>query len=176
MKSNRQFVIPFKGLKIGKHDFVFDIDEKFFDDFEGSEIHRGKIKVELMLDKKPSLLEFDFHLTGFAVVSCDVCLDDVEIPIEFDSKLFVRFGDTSEEQTDEIIVLSHAEHELDVSQYIYEYSHLALPYKRVHPNDKKGKSTCNKEMLKKLNEYLIQEEQENTDPRWDGLKDLLNHN
>jgi uncharacterized metal-binding protein YceD (DUF177 family) len=121
------------------------------------------------------MLEFDFILKGSVIVTCDRCLDDLEVPVDFSSKLFVKFGDTTEEQTDEIIVLSHAEHELDISQYIYEFAHLSLPFKRVHP-DKKGKSTCNKEMLKKLDEYIIRNEQEETDPRWDDLKNLLNHN
>jgi uncharacterized protein len=176
VKSNRQFVIPFKGLKLGKHDFVFDIDDKFFDGFEGSEIHKGTINVEVILDKKASMLEFDFSLNGSVLVSCDVCLDNVEIPIEYDTKLFARFGDVTEEQTDEIIVLSHAEHEINVAQYIYEFCHLSLPYRRVHPADKDGNSTCNKEMLKKLEEYIVHEDHEETDPRWDDLKNLLNHN
>lgn len=176
MKSNRQFVIPFKGLKVGKHDFVFEIGNKFFDDFEGSEISNGTLQVQVILEKRPSMLEFDFILKGSVIVTCDRCLDDLEVPIDFSSKLFVKFGDTTEEQTDEIIVLSHAEHELDVMQYIYEFAHLSLPFKRVHPNDKKGKSTCNKEMLKKLDEYIIRNDQEDTDPRWDDLKNLLNHN
>lgn len=176
MKSNRQFVIPFKGLKIGKHDFVFEIDDKFFDGFEGSEIHKGKIEVHLILDKKPTMLEFDFHLHGNVLVTCDLCLDELEVTIEYNSKLFARFGDVTEEQTDEIIVLSHAEHEIDVAQYIYEFSHLSLPYKRVHPNDDREKSTCNKDMLKKLDEYIVRNQHEETDPRWDDLKNLLNHN
>jgi len=176
VKSNRQFVIPFKGLKIGKHDFVFEIDDKFFDGFEGSEIHKGKIEVQIILDKKPTMLEFDFHLHGNVLVTCDLCLDELEVTIEYNSKLFARFGDVTEEQTDEIIVLSHAEHEIDVAQYIYEFSHLSLPYKRVHPNDDREKSTCNKDMLKKLDEYIVRNQHEETDPRWDDLKNLLNHN
>ncbi len=176
MKSNRQFVIPFKGLSIGKHDFIFEIDDEFFDGFEGSEIHKGKIEAKVTLDKKPSMLEFDFDLQGIVLVTCDICLDELEITIEYDSKLFVRFGDVTEEQTDEIIVLSHAEHEMDVAQYIYEFCHLSLPYKRVHPNDKRGNSTCNKEMLKKLDQYIVRKQNEEIDPRWDDLKNLLNHN
>jgi uncharacterized metal-binding protein YceD (DUF177 family) len=97
------------------------------------------------------------------------------MPIEYDSELFVNFGDTTEEQTDEIIVLAHNEFEIDVAQYIYEFVHLSLPYKRVHPLDKKGRSTCNKEMLKKLDEYIIRENDNNNDPRWDDLKNLMNN-
>ena len=175
MKSNRQFIIPFKGLKVGKHNFVYDIDDTFFDDYEQSEITKGNIHVEVDLDKKANMLELYFSIEGDVLVICDRCLDEFEIPIDYETELFVKFGDVSEEQTDEIIVLSHNEFELDVAQYIYEFVHLSLPYKRVHPDDSRGRSTCNKEMLKKLDEYIIRENDENKDSRWDDLKNLLNN-
>ena len=121
------------------------------------------------------MLEFHFRLAGKIIVTCDRCLDEFEMPIEFDAPLYVKFGDENEEQSDEIIVLSHSEFEIDVAQFIYEFVHLSLPYKRVHPSDSKGRSTCNKEMLKKIDEYIIREnEDEDNDPRWDDLKNLLN--
>ena len=153
---------------------MFDIDDKFFDDYEQSEITKGKVKAEVDLDKRTSMLEFHFRIAGNVTIICDRCLDEFEMPIEYEATLFVKFGDTSEEQTDEIIVLSHNEFEIDVAQYIYEFVHLSLPYKRVHPNDSKGRSTCNKEMLKKLDEYIIRENKEDNDPRWDDLQNLLN--
>jgi uncharacterized protein len=175
VKSNRQFVIPFKGLKTGKHDFVFDIDDKFFDDFEQSEVTRGNMHVEVILDKKINMLELNFMLQGYVVVTCDRCLDDLELPVNYKTALYVNFGDVTEEQTDEIIVLSRNEFELDIAQYLYEYVHLALPYKRIHPDNVKGQSTCNKEMLKKIEEHLIRDNDDDSDPRWDDLKSLLNN-
>lgn len=175
MKPNRQFVIPFKGLSIGRHNFVFDIDDMFFDDYEQSEITKGKVHVEVDLDKKANMLELHFDLVGKVIVTCDRCLDEFEMPIEYTTGLFVKFGDVAEEQTDEIVVLSHNEFEIDVAQYIYEFVHLSLPYKRVHPLDSKGRSTCNKEMLKKIDEYVIRENAKDNDPRWDDLKNLMNN-
>ncbi len=35
---------------------------------------------------------------------------------------------------------------------------LALPIKRVHPDDREGNSTCDPVMLKKLEELIIDEE------------------
>jgi len=67
------------------------------------------------------------------------------------------------------------EHELDLQQHFYEYIHLALPIKRVHPDDQSGNSTCDPVMLKKLKELIVEEKYEN-DPRWDELKRLMNDN
>ena len=176
MKSNRQFVIPFKGLKLGKHDFIFDIDDKFFDSFEDSEINEGKVHIEIQLIKNSSMLELIFSLNGTVTVMCDRCLDDFDLSISYNTNLYVKFGDTTEEQTDEILVLSHNEFELNVSQYIYEFILLSIPYRRIHPDNNQGETMCNQEMLKKLNEYLIDENVKDPDPRWDDLNLLLNIN
>jgi uncharacterized metal-binding protein YceD (DUF177 family) len=177
VKSNRQFVIPFKGLKVGRHDFFFEIDDTFFDGFVDSEIKKGKVIVNVLLNKKVNMLDFDIKLSGDVWIICDRCLDEFLLPIKYNTKLFVKFGDENEEQTDEIISLSHNEFELDLAQYIYEYIHLSLPYRRIHPDDKNGNSTCNKEMLNKLNEYIIRENEKSNDPRWDDLKNIyLNNN
>jgi len=177
VKSNYQFVISFKGLKVGRHEFVFDIDSKFFDDFPESEIKKGEIQVKVYLIKRVNMLEFDFEISGDVWVICDRCLDEFSMSIEYETKLFVKFGEISEEQTDEILLLSHSEHEFDISQYIYEYIHLSLPYRKVHPENKKGENNCNKEMLDKLEKYIIPEDEQNNDPRWDNLKGfLLNNN
>jgi len=70
-----------------------------------------------------------------------------------------------------MITMPADEFHFDLSQFFYEYIHLALPIKRVHPDDKEGRSTCDPEMIKKLQEHVI-EDKNSTDPRWDGLKKL----
>lgn len=176
VKSINKLVIPFKGLKQGRHTFVFDIDDRFFADFPESEISKGKIHIVVSMDKESTMLQLKFVLDGTVIVACDRCLDDLELPVTFDTNLIIKFDEKSEEQTEEILVLSYSEHELDISQYVYEYAHLSLPYKHVHAENKKGESGCNKEMIKKLEEYLSPDKEENNDPRWDKLKNLMNNN
>ena len=79
------------------------------------------------------------------------------------------------EEDPDIISLTADEHELDLQQLLFEYIHLALPIKRVHPDDSEGNSTCDPVMLKKLNELLVEKDDEN-DPRWDELRKLINDN
>jgi uncharacterized metal-binding protein YceD (DUF177 family) len=67
------------------------------------------------------------------------------------------------------------EHEIDIKQHLYEFIHLALPIKRVHPDDASGNSTCDPVMLEKLHEMSIEDEKIN-DSRWDDLKKLMNDN
>ena len=54
-----------------------------------------------------------------------------------------------------------------------------LSVDRTRSNNKKGKSTCNPEMVEKLNEYLVYDEEpdedEPVDERWSELKKLLDN-
>lgn len=46
------FEIPFVGLKVGVHEFDFEIDDKFFESLPYSLIERGSLKAFLSLEKK----------------------------------------------------------------------------------------------------------------------------
>lgn len=168
--------VPFKGLKEGKHLFDFDIDNTFFALFEESEVKQGQLKVQLELTKQSTLLILSFSTKGKVRLTCDRCLEEYDQEISNESKLYVKFGQEAEDLDDNIIVLPFEEHQINVAQYIYELVILGLPIKRVHPNDKKGNSTCDPEMLAKLDEYLIKEaDEEPVDERWSELKKLLDN-
>jgi hypothetical protein len=48
----------------------------------------------------------------------------------------------------------------------------------VHPKNSDGKRDCNREMIKKLKNYMHPESKTDftTDPRWDALRRLENNN
>jgi len=176
MKVNKEFLIPFAGLKQGKHQFEFDIDKTFFDDFGFDEYNDVNIKVNLILEKQSTMLELTFKHKGTVNVPCDLSNEDFDLPVKGKLNLIVKFGEEFNDDNDEILVLPHGEHQVDVSQYIYEMIVLSVPSKRVHPGIKDG--TVAADMINKLNELSPKEKQEeekkeDTDPRWDELKKLL---
>jgi uncharacterized metal-binding protein YceD (DUF177 family) len=88
----------------------------------------------------------------------------------------VQFGDEFNNDNDELLILPHGEHQIDLSQYIYEMIVLSVPHKRIHPGVKDG--TLQTEALQKLNELQVKEikeekKEDDIDPRWDKLKQLL---
>ncbi len=174
MKGGKEYIIQFVGLSLGAHDYEFNISDKFFKDFEFSEIKQGDIRVNLTLLKQAAMMALQFEISGTVKVNCDLCTSEFDLPITGSYKLMVKVGGSdSTEEDDDIITIAANEHELDLKQYIYEYITLALPIKRVHPKDKKGKPTCDKEMLKKLNDYLTDVDPEKQiDPRWEQLKNI----
>jgi uncharacterized metal-binding protein YceD (DUF177 family) len=169
------YTIPLIGLKEGQHTFDFKIGEEFFELFEESEIKEGSLIALVELVKRSSHVEVLIRISGTVEISCDRCLEMFSHPIDCENNLLLKFGKSLEDSDPDIISLAADEPELDLKQHLYEFIHLALPIKRVHPDDKNGKSSCDPVMLKKLEELIV-EEKEEIDPRWDELKKLMNNN
>jgi uncharacterized metal-binding protein YceD (DUF177 family) len=178
MAGGKEYIIQFVALPLGKHEYEFEVRDKFFEGLELSEIKEGNIRIDLELLKQSSMMALEFKISGTVKVPCDICTEEFDLPIEGDYKLIVKVGgNDNQEEDDDIITIAANEHQLDLAQYIYEYITLSLPIKRVHPLDKKGKSTCDPEMVKKVESYLTDDpgeddEEGGSDPRWDGLKGI----
>ena len=177
MKKTKEYLIPFVGLKLGKHHFEYQIDNTFFDLFDYDEFQNSNIKVNVILEKKSNMLEISFKHEGIVNVPCDVTGEDFDLPIKSKMKLIVRFGEEFNNDNEELLILPFGEFEVDIAQYIYEMIVLSVPLRRVHPGVKDG--TLESEALKKLNELAVKDikkenkKEENIDPRWDKLKQLL---
>lgn len=172
MKELREFTIQFEGLKIGKHQFEYSIDNKFFETFNYDEFKSSEIAVELDFEKKNNLFELFFNIKGNVEVPCDLSNEYYHQEIEASVPLVVKFGEEFNDESEEILILPHEAYQFNVAQYIYEAVILAVPNKRIHPKVIDG--TLESDTLKKLQELSIDRETENsTDPRWDKLKDLL---
>ena len=169
------YTIQMSGLKEGHHTIDFEIDNTFFEQLEESEVKEGSLIANIEMDKRSSHLDMIIRVSGSVRISCDRCLEIFSQPVSSENRLLVKFGEKIEDIDPDILSVPTDDYKLDLQQQIYEFIMLALPIKRVHPADKKGKSTCDPVMLKKLEELLIIEEKEN-DPRWDELKKLMNNN
>ena len=177
MMKNREYSIPFAGLKTGKHEFKFHIDNTFFLGFEYSEFNEADIDLEVILDRMSTVLELEMKALGTINLNCDLTSEPFNQPIEAVLDLVVKFGEEYNDEDDEILVIPHGEYQVNIGQYIYEMLVLAVPPKRIHPGVLDG--SLQSEALKKLEELRPQEAKRNskqTDPRWDVLKDLKNDN
>ena len=172
MEDLTEFILPFVGLKDGQHTFDFDIDTTFFNAFEFSDFSHAAVKVKLLFDKKPSLMNLNFTAQGVVGLTCDVSNEVFDF--QLDSKLdwIVKFGDEYDDDHDEFLILPHGSYQVNVAQPIYEMIALSVPLKKVHPGVLDG--SLDSALLKRLEELQPKEEKlESNDPRWDKLKDLL---
>ena len=166
----RDFDIVFSSLALGEHDFTFELNDEFFDFFEYSDHKQLDAVVTILLNKHNTFLELDFKLKGKVGVECDRTGEPFLQKLKHNFKLLVKFGDEYNDEDDERLILPQGEYKLNVAQYLYEMAVLSIPQKNVHPDVLSGKIAP---------EFIVDEEpeiieEENLDPRWDKLKDLLN--
>lgn len=166
MNPFMEYRIPYVGLSIGSHAYEFRLTESFFALFEYSEIERGDILVEMELTRSSTMINLTFTFSGEAILPCDRCGTDLTVPVEGEEMLIVKFGLETGAIEDEVLILGSNEHEIDISQYLYEYAHLMLPSRRVHDT----LEACDQDVIEQLE--IEDENNDKNDPRWDALKGL----
>ena len=169
-----KYNIDLKSLKAEPLELVFDLDNAFFADIEGEEFQRGTVKAVVTARKNRDAFDLTFSLSGIVVVPCNRCLDDLELEVETENSLRVKFGEDYADDGD-IVVVPEQDGDLNIAWYLYEFIALALPMRRIHAPGK-----CNRGMTGKLKKHLLGEYddeeggEENVaiDPRWDILKNI----
>ncbi len=190
MGKFKLYNIDLKNLTPGVHEFEYLLENKFFVDIDGDEVRKGKVNVTLSVKRSAYMFDMNFQLEGVVMVPCDRCLDDMEIPVNTRNRLVVKFGKEYAEENDEIVIVPEEEGAINIAWFLYEFIALAIPMKHVHAPGK-----CNKTMSSKLKKHTaksmddddddlyeneleaddlsLDDEPTATDPRWDGLKGLL---
>ncbi len=183
MDIRKRYSIAFKGLGEGRHEYAFELNDRFFEAFEGSEITGGRGVANIVLTKGPTVMEVEARIEAGVTVPCDRCLEDCVVAVDYEGGFKVRFGETEDDFDGELMWLSHGEGELPLAQYIYESIVLALPYRRVHPDGPDGRPGCSPEILNGVR--LISEEEFSRaeqgsemqrmkdNPEWQKLRDVV---
>lgn len=180
MDSVNQHIIPLDGLGETEHLFRFRADDAFFQSYDKGEIKGGEVDVKVILTKKKTSMLLNFDLSGTVKLMCDRCLELYDQPIAISDEILVNYGDeTNFDTNSDAVTLSRDANEIDISEFIYEYSHFALPIAHYHPDDANGNPTCNAKMMELIDKYKVEETEKTEDaidPRWEALRELKNNN
>ena len=176
MDRFRNYDIAFSGLKTGKHDFKFEINQEFFDLFETEqEFFNPEISVDVRLDKHTTFFFFFINVSGTVQLICDISTDEFSENIMNDLKILVKFGEEYDDSNEDIITIPQKDSDFNIANLIYETVVLSIPMKKVAPSVRD-----NDEYEKLLEKYspkpIEEEEEQSTDPRWEALKKLRNNN
>ena len=163
------YSIPIQGLKIGIHQYQYALDGPFFSHFEGTPVEAGSIKIDLQLDKRSDMLLLDFSLAGTIKAECDRCTAIIDLPLKDAYQLVVKYGEAEGEAEDEVVFISREASDLNVAQYLYEFTVLTLPITNTYDCQDDPQPPCNKEVLKYLNNETGEQ---NSGSVWDALKDF----
>lgn len=148
------------------------LDDDFFKAAESDEVRGGNVRLSISAHKSVSgLYEINFHAEGTVKVPCDLCLDDMDQPIETDNRLLAKLGEEYSED-DDIVTVDKDDAILDTSWFVYESIALSIPIKHEHAPGK-----CDPAMIKALEEHSAtrssdEDEETAVDPRWSELEKL----
>lgn len=187
------FKLPLKSLPVGSHDFDYHLDKEFFQNMENSDIRDGNIDVHTTVVNKGQYYDLTFNIKGELTLLCDRCLDEMQLPVETQYHIIVKYGPDFNDDSDDLLEIPESDNFLNVAYMIYDTIVLEIPIKHVHPLGK-----CNRAMsslLRKhrapgsldddaelqeelLDDDLLEESDStaSTDPRWDALKNLTDDN
>lgn len=175
MDKFRNYDIAFTGLKTGKHDFEFEIDQKFFDLFETEqEFLTPKIIAKILLDKHTTFLEFEINISGTVQLVCDISNDEFSEHIENKLKVLVKFGEEYDDSNEEVITIPQKDSDFNVANLIYEAVVLSIPMKKIAPMVRDNDEYQN--LLDKYSPKIEENKEQNADPRWEALKKLKDNN
>ena len=175
VRMDNKFIIPLNGLTAGENDFSWQAGKEFFDSFDNTEILDAHLDTDVVVEKSGRYIGIDCDVRGHVVVECDRCLDELEMPVDVEIRLSVKYGDEepSEEAHPgerEVIFVPETDAELDLSQIIYDYVCLSLPMQRTHELE-----DCNPEAIKyygACEDDSVVESEEEVNP-FAALKDLF---
>jgi|MDTD01.1.fsa_nt_gb uncharacterized protein len=158
-------------LKVKEADvYNFEIDSAFFSAFEESTIKNGEIDIKVEIERTgnnfPTIIEGE----GTVKLECDRCLRTIDFPTKSRLELIVKLSETQKEDEDEIVYVPAGEAVFHMAQHIYDMVYLSLPIRKTceEANIPKG---CDPKVIEKLNSR--DDDDNNADPRWEKLKDLL---
>ncbi len=172
--DERNFRIPFRGLKNKVHQFEFELGKQFFEDFEHTLVEECTINVHLTFNKSSEPYVIDFDINGTFKSACDKCLANIDVPITGSYRIYVEFNNRAEnKEGEEVIFIDNEQDFISVKNLIYDFVNLSLPIIKSCDDPFKTQY-CDMEVSKYIRESdeIVEKKEEEHDPRWDQLKKL----
>ncbi|MCQ2330691.1 MAG: DUF177 domain-containing protein [Paludibacteraceae bacterium] len=131
-------IIELDKLELGKHSFDFQLDNAYLSGIEKTELLGGAVSAKAELDLRPNTLALHVWVDGVVQVTCDRCLDSMDITIQADDDMEIE----DDART------------LDLQWLAYELIVVNLPLVHSHQN-----GGCNPQMAALLQDHLCTAEE-----------------
>lgn len=179
MASRREFDIAFVGLKPGLHEFYYEVDDKFFLEYNDTDFIKCNAQIKLTLEKNTSFMMLKFEVGGKVNVTCDRCGNSLGINLWDEFNMIIKLVENPDEMNDteedpDIFYISRTESHLHLSDWIYEFVVLSIPMQRMCKEDEIGGPQCNQEVLEMLKK-MAETTSINNNPLSKGLEKFKNN-
>lgn len=177
MDALAPFRIPMSALKADSESFDWTIGPEFFAVFDDEhQPPRGTFKVLMELERTGLLVTLDFDIKGKLQTTCDRCLVPIELPIDHQYQLIIKFGNP-EESTDEVIFIDPEAPDLNVGKSIYDFVLLSIPISHRIPGCETMEiPPCDMSIVNYLKENKVEEiRTEDPNALWDDLRKAIDN-
>ena len=171
MEALKKFDIDIYKLRNETHHYEFKIDNDFFSHFENSIVEKGDLIAQVKLEKSSTMLRAYIAISGSVELECDRSLEEFKYPIQIEDSIIFKYGGDEDAGSDEIIIIPQQAQQINVAQPIYEFIGVAIPMKKLHPRFE-DETDDDLIYISYENESDETNNIEETDPRWNVLKNL----
>ncbi len=154
------FRIPVHSSSEELKEYEFKIDDAFFAHFEYGEIEKGDLMARIGAIYSSHQVKLELYLKGKVELICDRCLDTYIEELDTSYTLYGKFGHGADQDDIDVLWIPEDKHYIDLVPVLFDYINLSLPLKKIHPDDEDGNSTCNVEMINRLIDIGIGNEEE----------------
>jgi uncharacterized metal-binding protein YceD (DUF177 family) len=174
MGSRREYEIAFVGLKPGIHEFNYEINDRFFEEYNEQDFRNAKANVKLLLDKNNGFMMLRFQVGGKADVICDRCSNELPLQLFDDFTITVKMVEDPEimneqEEDPDVYYIPRGESHLDVKNWVYEFVNLSIPMHKTCNYENMDGPFCNPAARDLLNN-MQPGDQSKENPLWKGLE------
>ena len=155
MGNRREYDIAFVGLKPGLHEYQYEVDDKFFQEYKLADFSNCRARIKLTLEKNTSFMMLKFEVGGIVDVVCDRCGNSLGMDLWDEFNMVVKLVENPDEmnateEDPDIYYLSRTESHLRIADWIFEFVTLSIPMQRSCKEEEIAGPQCNKEVLEML--------------------------
>lgn len=174
MSNRREYEIAFVGLKPGVHEFNYEIDDRFFEEYQEQDFRQTKAHIKLRLEKNNGFMLLRFEVGGKTEVTCDRCSNDLPFELFDEFSITVKMVDdpdmmNDQEEDPDVYYISRGESHLDVKNWIYEFINLSIPMQKTCSYENMDGPHCNPAAREFLNKMKPGDDAP-ANPLWKGLE------
>lgn len=174
MSNRREFEIAFVGLKQGVHEFQYEVNDQFFEEYGEQDFVNTKATIKLALEKNNNFMILRFAVGGKTDTTCDRCGNELPLQLFDDFTMTVKMSDDPElmneqEEDPDVTYISKGESHIDVKDWIYEYVSLSVPMQKTCEYEQMDGPNCNP-AAKELLTQMRAEAEKKENPLWKGLE------
>lgn len=180
MNNRREYEIAFVGLKPGTHQFKYEINDSFFEEFGEQEFKNCNAQVNMQLEKSSSsFMMLKFEMGGTVEVNCDRCNSNLPFQL-FDEfvvtiKMVEEPDEMNEQEEDpDVFYISKGESHINVKGWIYEFVNLSIPMQKTCEYENMDGPYCNPTARELLKGLTPEENKAEENPIWKDLKKFKN--